>query len=154
MNTHESYVSLETAKMLKEAGFDWECREFYKFTDEGYKLDWNALPMNWNQRAAILIAQKQNRPEAYSAPTLAVVQRWLIEVKGYLVESVLCANRKNMGNSFGFSITSISSNLSECRMVYPCSYYDEEESKDFMKYEYALEAGIQKCLTILLRENE
>ena len=86
--------------------------------------------------------------------TLAVAQKWLIEVKGYLVESVLCANRKNRDNSFGFSITSISSDLSECRMVYPRSYYDEEESKDFMKYEYALEAGIQECLTILLEEKK
>ena len=121
MSTHETYVRPATAKMLREAGFDWEQSSVQ--TDVGVFHD---------------------------LVTLAVAQKWLIEVKGYLVESVLCANRKNRGNSFGFSITSISSDLSECRMVYPRSYYDEEESKDFMKYEYALEAGIQDCLNRII----
>lgn len=32
MNTinHEYYISLEVAKLLKDAGFDWECRCYYE----------------------------------------------------------------------------------------------------------------------------
>jgi hypothetical protein len=30
MNTHETYVNFETAKLLKQAGFDWEVEFFYQ----------------------------------------------------------------------------------------------------------------------------
>ena len=53
---HECYVSLEVAKLLKEAGFDWECREYY--------------PSSF----------MACRYEEYAKPTLEVAQRWLREV--------------------------------------------------------------------------
>ena len=56
---HEYYVSLEVAKLLEEAGFNWSCREYY--------------PTNF----------LTNRYQEYAKPTLDVAQRWLREVKGY-----------------------------------------------------------------------
>lgn len=53
---HEYYVSLEVAKLLKEAGFDWECDKSYDCTNSDCV-----------------------RYEEYSAPTLDVAQRWLRE---------------------------------------------------------------------------
>lgn len=120
----------------KYAEFDWECREFYKSTDEGYKLDWNALPVNWNQRVAILIAQKHNRPEGYSAPTLAVAQKWLREVANMSVHVFMSPYQSEDLFKWAFSII-----------------YDVEPDR-YTSYEEALEAGIQKCLTILLREKQ
>ena len=55
---HECYVSLEVAKLLKEAGFDWECTHKY-------------------ERSIIAC-----RYEDYEKPTLSVAQRWLRVVKG------------------------------------------------------------------------
>ena len=55
---HECYVSLEVAKLLKEAGFDWECTDKY-------------------ERSIIAC-----RYEDYEKPTLSVAQRWLRVVKG------------------------------------------------------------------------
>lgn len=55
---HEYYVSLEVAKLLKEAGFDWECDKSYDCTNSDCV-----------------------RYEEYSAPTLDVAQRWLREKK-------------------------------------------------------------------------
>ena len=48
---HECYVSLEVAKLLKEAGFDWECTHKY-------------------ERSIIAC-----RYEDYEKPTLSVAQR-------------------------------------------------------------------------------
>lgn len=55
---HETHVSLEVAKLLKEAGFDWECDKSYDCTNSDCV-----------------------RYEEYSAPTLDVAQRWLREVR-------------------------------------------------------------------------
>ena len=57
MNLHESYVSLETAKMLKQAGFDWECEEI------------------WDSKLS----------KFRCVPILSVAQKWLIEVKNIIV---------------------------------------------------------------------
>lgn len=53
MIDHEVYVSEETLKLLKDAGFDWECRKIQ-----------------------ISLGVFQNRP------TLAVAQKWIREVCG------------------------------------------------------------------------
>ena len=56
MNEHETYVSLEVAKLLKEAGFYWECPDKYE--------------------RSIMAC----RYEDYEKPTLAVAKTWLREV--------------------------------------------------------------------------
>ena len=58
---HECYVSLEVAKLLKEAGFDWECP---------YKYERSIMACRY---------------EDYEKPTLDVAQRWLREAKNYYV---------------------------------------------------------------------
>jgi hypothetical protein len=59
---NECYVSLEVAKLLKKAGFDWECRCYYPG---------NFLKSQYN---------------GYPKPTLDIVQKWLREVKRIHVE--------------------------------------------------------------------
>jgi hypothetical protein len=64
---YESYVSLETAKLLKKAGFDLDCIGIYigdAFIDAGYKNMRNGTNL-----------------EMLRAPSLAVAQRWLREEK-------------------------------------------------------------------------
>lgn len=65
----EDYVSFETAKLLKEKGFDEKCRALYTFwldEVEGPKED---EAENWNIE-----------PKYFSAPTLQMVMKWLREV--------------------------------------------------------------------------
>lgn len=65
----ESYVSFDTAKLLKEAGFDVPCTSQYT---EG-KCIWNVCyPDNFNQDEF-----------GYSRPTQALAARWLREVHHY-----------------------------------------------------------------------
>ena len=73
----ESYVSFETARMLKEAGFDCNCRKWYEQKDDKV-LEWGAdADCNWN-------IDKND----YSRPTQALAARWLREVHGIHVFSV------------------------------------------------------------------
>jgi hypothetical protein len=64
----EAYVSFETAKLLKEKGFDWEVRSLYgKDGDMGFS-SWSN---NYN-----------THDDLYSAPTQQMAMRWLREEKG------------------------------------------------------------------------
>ena len=65
----EDYVNFETAKLLKEKGFDEKCRALYTFwfdEVEGPKED---EAENWNIE-----------PKYFSAPTLQMAMKWLREV--------------------------------------------------------------------------
>lgn len=124
---YEYYVSLEIAKLLKDAGFDWKCiNRYIKDTDLLVpclgESNWNAAEWGMN--------------DYKSAPTLTVVQRWLREVKNVDV----FAYRNEPKNKFE-SIVS----------------FDKEWSTTGMcinTYEEALEAGIKKALEIILEKGE
>ena len=70
----EQFVSFETAKMLKDAGFDVPCTSQYT---EG-KCIWNVgYPYNFNQDEF-----------GYSRPTQALAARWLREVHNIAIYSL------------------------------------------------------------------
>ena len=148
---HEYYVSLEVAKLLKEAGFDWKCREYYhNFTTTGWSLSFDDNFINWQQEGDNYL----------SAPTLDVAQRWLREVKNISVEakSFRWVNRYQDDK---YTVT-------YRHELWPIdtSIIPSEEDKfirytldcacdiEFQTYEQALEAGIKKCLTLLLEEKK
>jgi len=129
--SHECYVSLEVAKLLKEVGFDWECREYYyNFTTTGWSLSFDDNFVNWN-----------NWSEQYkSAPTLDIAQRWLREVKGWEAQV-----------AYGFDEDGHKTYVTECGnpkgdlenyIVY------------FSTYEEALEACIKRALELILEKGE
>lgn len=128
---HEYYVSLEVAKLLKEAGFDWECRECY--------------PSNF-------IAC---RYEEYAKPTLEVAQRWLREVKGIYIEIVVLENKHAVTNSDGWTF-----HYEYGKPMFDCNIQNErcetistlDDSFDI--YEEAQEAGIKKALELILKKGE
>lgn len=129
MNRHESYVSLELAKILKTARFDWVVNSRWE--------NWNLYPKDKDFFLNTNLGEYENINEtggfcAFSAPTLAVAQRWLREVKGYEL------------------------------WVYPFSTYyrfsfygylaNEDNNTNFDTYEQALEEGVKKCLTLILEK--
>ena len=64
---HECYVSLEVAKLLKEAGFDWECQSYYQG---------GIFHQYSTNRERVVIMDFNSAPdymELYSAPTLQKV---------------------------------------------------------------------------------
>ena len=69
----ESYVSFETARMLKEAGFDVPCTSQYT---EGMGVWRGKYPYNFNEEDF-----------GYSRPTQALAARWLREVHRIVVDA-------------------------------------------------------------------
>lgn len=75
----EDYVSYETAKLLKEKGFDEYCRTIY---NAGVFCSIASLDCRWNEGYGELIEEKQNSDfgiydNAISAPTLQMAMKWL-----------------------------------------------------------------------------
>lgn len=68
----EQYISLETAKLAKEKGFDWDVIKHWK----GNKFIYNGKPYNFNNPKE----QELWNIELNSAPTQSLLQKWLREV--------------------------------------------------------------------------
>lgn len=116
----ESYVSFETAKMLKEAGFDVPCTSQYS---EG-KIIWNVgYPDNFNQDEF-----------GYSRPTQALAARWLREVHKLHVFAKRIYEYALDKFSWGYYIQS--SNYEYCKNF----------EVGFDSYEEAMEAGLKHGL--------
>jgi len=142
---HEYYVSLEVAKLLKEAGFDWECQYYiHAYTQE--IVD------------SIKAHKKLYRNEDvdFSSPTLEVAQRWLREVKNIFIEVtryetihplarelIEAIYDETVDKSFAYGVNVLDVNNE--------SIYDGD---CFLTYEESLEAGIKKALEIILEKGE
>ena len=120
----ESYVSLETARLLKEAGFDVPCDNYYD-KDGFFRGDF----------------------KAYMCPTQALAARWLRETHGIHVSSEIivcpmdeCVCWKEVGKriSWGYYIIPVERDE-------PIIENDEE----YKTYEEALEAGLKRGLKLI-----
>lgn len=123
----EDYVSFETAKLLKEKGFDWEVHRSYLVNDNVFiPGDINDVPL---------------RKDAIRIPTLQMTMKWLREVHNIAV-SVYVFNRdlpiKENGIRYTCDIatTKISSKEGHLRLT--------------GTYEQACEAAIKYCLENLI----
>lgn len=134
---HECYVSLEVAKLLRQLGFDLECRKiYYCYHEDGDT--WELEDNHKNHRRILELDY------CLLAPTLEVAQRWLREVKDVDV---------NILTDFD-SVK----RLYYVRYIVKDGHYktyyitNNQSYVYFNTYEEAQEAGIQKCLTILLEK--
>ena len=123
----EQFVSFDTAKLLKEAGFDVPCTSQYT---EG-KCIWNVgYPYNFNQDEF-----------GYSRPTQALAARWLREVHHlnvYACFDYVCFDDGERKWFFMRENTMINDYTS----VY-CSIISYDS------YEQALEAGLQEAIKLI-----
>lgn len=117
----ESYVSLETARMLKEAGFDERCRTSYYATMNVCYSDNKNSEL---QRGYV------------SRPTQALVARWLREVHG-LFPAIY-----HQVTGYGYFITKIETN--ELLSIPSIS-----EKIKFDNYEEALENALRKAIKLI-----
>lgn len=128
----EDYISFETAKLLKEKGFDEKCTHYYK--NEKYLVDLGYTNIHSYTNSDLL--------EEFTAPTLQMTMKWLREVHNFNVNTEL--------NIHGYfcSLSHIVRNLSghiidiEDSEAWETAYYDS--------YEQAVEAAIKYCLENLI----
>ena len=133
---HESYVSLEIAKLLKKLGFKWGCRAAWDLTfpDEPY-LNYDAVyQTDFNNDVDDILY----------APTLEVAQRWLREVKDIDVYIFPTTNNKR-GCVYEWGIKTFGRAL----WVEGQPYTNQYET-----YEEAQEEGIKKALEMILEKGE
>ncbi len=132
----EDYVSFETAKLLKDKGFDGECSMFY-------------MP-NGNCRWKYEHYHDFDISERIECPTIQMAMKWLREVHK-LVITISILNENNKGNTdysnpdrwfYFFDITN------EKGVVIDIEY--DPLLNEFSTYEEACEAGIQHCLKHLI----
>lgn len=130
---HEYYVSLEVAKLLEQAGFDWRCKYAYIVTPES--------DMSTGEEG-MLTDYVENVNWVVKAPTLEVAQRWVREVKDIDVYIFSTTNNKR-GCVYEWGIKTFGHAL----WVEGQPYTNQYET-----YEEAQEAGIKKTLEIILQK--
>lgn len=119
----ESYVSFETSKLLKEAGFDCNCRKWYEQKEDKI-TEWEAdASCNWNV----------NKND-FSCPTQALAERWLCERKMIGVSTAYCTHRKSWYYWVGFL---------------DWKAEDVIFGFDYPSRQYAMEAGLQEAIKLI-----
>lgn len=135
---HDFYVSFEVAKLLKEAGFDWETEFGQDIRDRDIRLEHN---INFNSEKYLV-----------SLPTLDVALRWLREVKNIAI--YVCPSYESIENEddkwiMKWEVAAIPYDIESDDI-------DLEDTEDvfFDTYEEAQEAGIKEILELILEKGE
>ena len=157
--TEEAYVSFETAKLLKEKGFDGRC---YKVWEKHYGSEPTILAApvfvegeTTVDRESVDSAAKymmniyslHNRVDGYLAPTQQMAMRWLREEHkiDICIEPHVYNAVEQKTSSYVFVFWT-DDNLNE-----PWTWKEDVEyQKDYPTYEEACEAAIKYCLENLI----
>ncbi len=129
----EDYVSFETAKLLKERGFDAECDYLYV---NGKLVKAQGFACNWNN-GETLFADYKNE---CSAPTLQMAMKWLRNIHDIVCSVGLFTDLPIMPPYWSFNIL----NQSTANVMY------EAFDVKCETYEEAAEAAIKYCLENLI----
>lgn len=130
----EELVTLETAKLLKAAGFKEDVSSFYELVYKGgsgpeYEIDESYDAQNYNTDVYSI-----------SAPTQSIAQRWLRETKNLHIEIY----RSAVG--YGYAIVKADNG----------TWQEDDDSRGpndgglWDTYEETLEAGIKEALKLII----
>lgn len=124
----EELVTLETAKLLKDKGFNWKCEHLIDRNKVITKYD---LPQSMSCCTEI-----DDEPVEFLCPTLYITQKWLRETKNLHIEIFYMR-----GDYWVYTILTIPEHdlvgLSDRPIIH------------YKSYEGALEAGIQEALKLI-----
>ena len=127
--TQEAYVSFETAKLLKEKGFDEPCHYFYK--PDSSDLYYGTEQIN------------SQIGRFYNAPTQQMAMRWLREVHHLYIQVML--DSWALGGHMGYYVV-IQNTTSDFEMM----LQDALDDVFYDTYEEACETAIKYCLENLI----
>lgn len=138
MEILEQYVSFETAKMLKEAGFDGLCQAFYYRARNGRRTLYLLSSIGYS-----------DSPNEYLAPTQAMAARWLREVHNVHVQVEV--HKSFHDTEKVIWIYDLYVKVNDC-------YVEREPWKNtdgvYYSYEECLEAGIQDAIKTFVLKAE
>ena len=134
----EQFVSFDTAKMLKEAGFNIPCRGIYVTDRTGY---YEFREYDNKQTADDLCWNTEDGFQyEYLAPTQALVARWLREVHRISVDAVFMAPSTNI-DVWQYFIGKMDD------MIWPGDF--ETSERTYATYEEAFEEGLKRSLELI-----
>lgn len=136
---HECYVSLEVAKLLKEAGFNWTCRGY--FNDTEFHPNGSVECTNYNS----------NTCKYLKVPVLEVAQRWLREDKKLDISIHYDPTIKSQ--PYAYFIYDMEEKFDDILGIISPVTHSYSDGY-FYTYEEAQESGIKKAVEILLKEGE
>lgn len=142
---HEYYISLEVAKLLKEAGFDWKCRGIYVLDSEN-DPEYVFSTTNFTNTLKEI--------EGYirlSSPTLEIAQRWLREVKHLNISIHYDSTIKSQ--PYVYSIYDVEEKFNDILGIISPVTHSYSDGY-FYTYEEAQEAGIKKAIEIILEKEK
>ena len=135
----EDYVSFETAKLLKERGFDEPCECLYDTENNDV-----SIVNGWMDISNSELEKKEF--VCYSAPTLQMAMKWLREVhKLHIILDIHWLYFANQ-NGWMYTISRILENGNE----YIDSKGDENDKNFYSTYEEVAETAILYCLKNLI----
>lgn len=124
----ESYVRFDTAKMLKEAGFDVPCNSQYM--QNGFRWDGGSSnKVNFNEYETV-----------FSCPTQALAARWLREKHRTVVDVTFIPPSVD-GDEWQYFIGEMDD------MVWEGDF--ESSDRKYSTYEEAFEAGLQDAIKLM-----
>ena len=138
----EQYVTFETAKLLKRAGFDVPTRGIYRTNRTGeysfaeYNIKRTTDDLSWNISDGF-------RYE-YLAPTQSLAARWLREIHGIVVDVVFEPPKRV--KDWRYFIGDMED------MVWAGDFIPSDGRYD--TYEEAMEAGIEEALQLIIKNKE
>lgn len=143
---HEYYVSLEVAKLLKEAGFDWEVNHSYPNCES---LD-NSCS-GYMEDLSFYHNLNDGKYGGMSAPTLEVAQRWLREVKHLDISIHYDPTIKSQ--PYVYFIYDVEEKFNDILGIISPVTHSYSDGY-FYTYEEAQESGIKKALELILEKGE
>lgn len=136
-NINEDYVSFETAKLLKEKGFNVECLMSYVDKDL-----MNVYDSDFPSEYELVNCDS----EVVDAPTLQMAMKWLREVHK-VIPIILTGENSQDSFYYWFRIDTIKEGKWEDAIY-------REDEKAFPTYEQACEAAIKYCLKNLVKDEQ
>ena len=132
----EDYVSFETAKLLKENGFDFKCDKCYAyFADD----DIRCLNLNYPKSAQSLVEDR------YPCVTLQMAMRWLREAHNIMVSPYA------LSLGYYFEIFDLTNrDITGCKPLYKVGVPNKEDV--LSTYEESCETAINYYLENMLHE--
>lgn len=126
----EELITLETAKLLKSAGFKDDVRIFYESvgTEGGFELFESYKSQNYNAKVS-----------SFSATTLFIAQKWLRETKNLHISII----RNACGYGYDICRSDNGTHITDGIFDGP------NDGGQWDTYEEALEVGIQEALKLI-----
>ena len=135
----EAYVNFETAKLLKEKGFNCSTYRAYCETNRGHQLSYDVGRTNsqWDK------FNKENGIFNCSAPTQQMAMRWLREVHHYYIQVML--DSWACGIHMGYYVV-----IQKTDSDFEIMLSDYVDNIFYQTYEEACETAIKYCLENLI----